>query len=46
VQQPTIPDVALEVLGARFSELSKFMSSSRLDGVETLVDIKGLGNGE
>ena len=32
--------------GARFSELFTFLDSSRLDGVETLVDIKGFGIGE
>jgi len=38
--------LAIDARGARFSELSKFMDSSRLDGAETFVDTKGLGIGE
>jgi len=41
-----LPDLAVVARGARFSELLQFTDSSRLDGVETLVDIKGLGIGE
>jgi len=41
-----LPDFAIDARGARFSELLQFTDSSRLDGVETLVDIKGLGIGE
>jgi len=40
------PDFAFDACNAIFSELLKFTSSSRLDGVETLVDIKGLSIGE
>jgi len=38
-----LPDFVIDARGARFSELLQFTDSSRLDGVETLVDIKGLG---
>ena len=41
-----LPDFAIDARGARFSELLQFTDSSRLDGVETLVDIKGFGIGE
>jgi len=41
-----LPDFAIDARGARFSELLKFTDSSCLDGVETLVDTKGLGVGE
>ena len=41
-----LPDFVTDARGPRFSELLEFMDSSRLDGVETLADIKGLGIGE
>ena len=41
-----LPDFVIDARGPRFSELLGFMDSSRLDGVETLADIKGLGIGE
>jgi len=37
---------AVDARGARFGELSRFMDSSHLDGVESWVDIKDLGIGE
>ena len=40
------PDFVIDARGPRFSELLEIMDSSRLDGVETLADIKGLGIGE
>ena len=40
-----LSDSAIDARGARFSEPLQFKDSSRLDGVETLVDIKGLGIG-
>jgi len=39
-------DFAIDARGTRFSELLQFTYPSRLDGVEALVDIKGLGIGE
>ena len=39
-----LPDFVIDARGARFSKLLQFTDSSRLDGVETLVDIKGLGS--
>jgi len=41
-----LPDFTIGARGARFSELLQFTDSSRLDGAETLVDMKGLGIGE
>ena len=41
-----LPDFVIDARGPRFSELLEFMDSSRLDGVETLADIKRLGIGE
>jgi len=41
-----LPGFVIDARGARSSELLEFKGSSRLDGVETLVDIKGLGIGE
>ena len=41
-----LPDFIFDARGPRFSELLEFMDSSRLDGAETLADIKGLGIGE
>ena len=41
-----LPDFVTDARGARFSELLQFTDSSRLYGVETFVDIKGLGFGE
>jgi len=41
-----LPDFVIDARGARFSELLQFTDWSRLDGVETLVEIMGLGIGE
>jgi len=41
-----LPDFVVDARGARFSELLCFTDLSRLDGVETFVDIKSLGIGE
>ena len=41
-----LPDFAIDARGTRYSGLLQFTDSSRLDGVETLVDIKGVGIGE
>ena len=42
----TLPDFAIDASGARSSELLQLSDSPRLDGLETLADIKGLGIGE
>ena len=36
------PEFVIDARGARFSEFQQLVDSSRLDGVETLDDIKGL----
>jgi len=41
-----LPNFAIDARCARFSEFLQFTYSSRLNGLETLADIKGLGIGE
>jgi len=41
-----LPNFVIDARGARFNELLKLTGSSRLDGAETLIGIKGLGIAE
>ena len=43
INNSILPDFAIDARGASISVLLQFTDSSRLGGIETLVDIKGLG---